>query len=59
MRRDPAASDAYESFVDDCPELAAAAQSTFERLWPAAEPLSEHRPLTAPADPAAMFERRP
>jgi hypothetical protein len=45
MRRDPAASDAYESFVDDCAELAAAAQATFERLWLAAEPLFAHAPL--------------
>ena len=59
MRRDPAASDAYESFIDDCAKLAAAAHATFERLWSAADPLSEHRPMTAPTGPAAAFERRP
>jgi hypothetical protein len=59
MRRDPAASDAYESFVDDCAELASAAQATFERLWTAGEPLFGHRPMTAPTGPAAALERRP
>lgn len=59
MRRDPAASDAYESFIDDCAELAATAQSTFERLWTAGEPLFGHRPMTAPTGPAAALERRP
>jgi hypothetical protein len=59
MRRDPAASDAYESFIDDCPELAAAAQSTFERLWTAAEPLFEHRPMATPPGPAPALASRP
>lgn len=59
MRRDPAAGDAYESFIDDCPELAAAAQATFDRLWAAAEPLFERRPMAAPVDPGATLERRP
>jgi hypothetical protein len=54
MRRDPAASDAYESFIDDCPELAAAAQATFDRLWSAAEPLFEPRPMPAPPGSAAI-----
>ncbi len=33
MRRDPATCDAYESFVEDCAEIGAAAAATFERLW--------------------------
>jgi hypothetical protein len=40
MRRDPATSDAYESFVEDCPEIAAAAAATFERLWGDCVPLA-------------------
>ena len=59
MRRDPAACDAYESFIDDCPDLARAARATFERLWSAAEPLFEHRPIAPPTGPAAALERRP
>jgi hypothetical protein len=47
MRRDPATCDAYESFVEDCPEIAAAAASTFERLWGDAEPLSGPLPAAA------------
>src|SRR5262249_31625522 len=47
MRRDPAACDAYESFVDDAPELAAAARITFERLWSDAEPLPALPPMAA------------
>src|SRR5262245_49444275 len=39
MRRDPSAYDAYESFIDDCAEIAGVAQSTFERLWSGGEPL--------------------
>ncbi|HEX5958856.1 MAG TPA: hypothetical protein VFY92_09405 [Hyphomicrobiaceae bacterium] len=39
MRRDPATCDAYESFVEDCPEIAAAAAATFERLWTDCTPL--------------------
>jgi hypothetical protein len=41
MRRDPATCDAYESFVEDCPEIAAAAAATFERLWRDCAPLAE------------------
>jgi hypothetical protein len=41
MRRDPAICDAYESFVEDCPEIAAAAAATFERLWRDCAPLAE------------------
>jgi hypothetical protein len=41
MRRDPATCDAYESFVEDCPELAATAAATFERLWADAEPCTD------------------
>jgi hypothetical protein len=41
MRRDPATCDAYESFVEDCPEIAAAAAATFERLWCDCAPLAE------------------
>jgi hypothetical protein len=40
MRRDPAISDAYECFVEDCPEIAAAAAATFERLWHDCVPLA-------------------
>jgi hypothetical protein len=49
MRRDPATCDAYESFVEDCPELAVAAAATFERLWGDCDPLSEPVPLAAGA----------
>jgi hypothetical protein len=59
MRRDPLTSDAYESFIDDCPDLAAAAQATFDRLWTAGEPLFEYRPMTPPPGPAPALERRP
>jgi hypothetical protein len=59
MRRDPAASDAYESYVDDCVEIARAAAMTFERLWTGAQPLFECR-LVAPAIGLADgAERRP
>jgi hypothetical protein len=47
MRRDPATCDAYESFVEDCPAMAAAARSTFERLWTDAEPFTSLLPLAA------------
>jgi hypothetical protein len=47
MRRDPATCDAYESFVEDCPQIAAAAAATFERLW------RDCAPLAADAMPAA------
>jgi hypothetical protein len=47
MRRDPAICDAYESFVEDAPELAAAARLTFERLWAASEPLTALPPVAA------------
>ena len=50
MRRDPATCDAYETFVEDCPEMAAAARLTFERLWQDGEPL----PLPAPVAAAAL-----
>lgn len=40
MRRDPATCDAYESFADDAPKLAAAARLTFERLWSDGDPLT-------------------
>lgn len=59
MRRDPAACDAYESFVDDSAALARSARSTFERLWAAAEPLMTHSPLATPMGPAPGLERRP
>lgn len=59
MRRDPAACDAYESYVEDCVDLAGVAALTFERLWVGAEPLFERR-LVAPAmSVAAAAERRP
>jgi hypothetical protein len=47
MRRDPATCDAYESFVEDAPELAAAARLTFERLWSHGEPLPTLPPMAA------------
>jgi hypothetical protein len=47
MRRDPATSDAYECFVEDCPEIAAAAAATFERLWGDCAPLAEGAPAAA------------
>jgi hypothetical protein len=58
MRRDPAACDAYECFVDDGAGLARAAQSTFERLWILSEPLlMAHGPLATPTGPAPGLER--
>jgi hypothetical protein len=47
MRRDPAITDAYESFVEDCPAMAAAARSTFERLWTDAQPFTPLMPVPA------------
>jgi hypothetical protein len=47
MRRDPATCDAYESFAEDAPALAAAARLTFERLWSDGEPLTALAPLAA------------
>ena len=49
MRRDPATCDAYESFVEDCPEIATTAAMAFERLWLGCEPLSGLLPLAAAA----------
>jgi hypothetical protein len=49
MRRDPATCDAYESFVEDCPEMAATARLTFERLWQDGEPLPQPAPVAAAA----------
>jgi hypothetical protein len=65
MRRDPATCDAYESFVEDCAEIAAAARATFERLWRDGDPVSEPLPLAAASatpkaiGPVALFVRRP
>jgi hypothetical protein len=64
MRRDPAICDAYESFVEDCPKVAAAARATFERLWGDGEPVPGPAPIMASAapkaiDPAAPLLRRP
>jgi hypothetical protein len=67
MRRDPVTCDAYESFVEDVPEIAAAARLTFERLWSDGEPLSWHAPVVAAAalstpkaiGPDAIPARRP
>jgi len=59
MRRDPAICDAYESFVDDAPELAAAARLTFERLWSDGEPLTALPPMaTALRVPKAIAPGR-
>jgi hypothetical protein len=58
MRRDPAACDAYECFIDDGADHARAARSTFERLWATAGPLLAHGPLASPMDPAPGLERR-
>ena len=52
MRRDPATSDAYECFVEDCPEITAAAAATFERLWGDGAPLAEVAPPLAAAEAA-------
>jgi hypothetical protein len=49
MRRDPTTCDAYESFVEDCPEIAAAATATFERLWRDCAPLTKDAPLATGA----------
>lgn len=49
MRRDPAICDAYESFAEDCPEMAAAARATFERLWRDGEPMAEPASMAAAA----------
>src|SRR5262245_9574574 len=45
MRRDPATCDAYESFAEDAPDLAAAARLTFERLWSDGEPFTAVAPM--------------
>lgn len=47
MRRDPSICDAYESFVEDCPEIAVAAAATFERLWADCERLADGAALAA------------
>jgi hypothetical protein len=49
MRRDPATCDAYESYVEDSVEIAAAAAATFGRLW------GDCEPLAADAAPAATL----
>ncbi len=60
MRRDPATCDAYESFADDAPELAAAARLTFERLWRDGEPLAALAPVAAAlGTPKAVSGRLP
>jgi hypothetical protein len=63
MRRDPDTCDAYESFVEDCPEIAAAAATTFERLWADAAPLvvAATAPLATPKAITApgFMARRP
>jgi hypothetical protein len=65
MRRDPATCDAYESFVNDAPELAAAARVTFERLWSDGEPLAALPPMAAALRtpkaiaPGRLLVRRP
>lgn len=58
MRRDPAVCDAYESFIDDCTELASAGALTFERLWIGAEPLFENRPIAPALSLAAAVTRQ-
>jgi hypothetical protein len=60
MRRDPATCDAYESFAEDAPALAAAARLTFERLWSDGEPLSALSALGAPKaiPPGGLLARR-
>ncbi len=65
MRRDPATCDAYESFVEDGPELAAAARLTFERLWSDGEPFTALAPMAAALGtpeaiaPGGLLARRP
>jgi hypothetical protein len=65
MRRDPATCDAYETFVEDCPQTAASARLTFERLWQDGEPLPQPAPVAAAAlaapqaiGPAGLLARR-
>jgi hypothetical protein len=57
MRRDPCICDAYESFVEDCPELAAAAAAMFERLWKDCEPLAGDLTAAPVAADAARADR--
>jgi hypothetical protein len=65
MRRDPATCDAYESFAEDCPEMAAAARATFERLWRDSAPIAEPAPIAAAlagpkaVSPGGLLARRP
>jgi hypothetical protein len=65
MRRDPAICDAYESFVENSPELAAAARLTFERLWSDGEPFAALAPMAAALRtpkaiaPGGILARRP
>jgi hypothetical protein len=39
MRRDPSKCDAFENYVEACPQTAGAAAVSFERLWTVSEPL--------------------
>jgi hypothetical protein len=39
MRRDPSKCDAFENYVDACPQTANSAAVSFERLWSVSEPL--------------------
>jgi hypothetical protein len=65
MRRDPATCDAYESFVENGPQLAAAARLTFERLWSDGEPFAALAPMAAALGtpkaiaPRGLLVRRP
>lgn len=58
MRREPAKSDAFESYVDACTATAGAAAVSFERLWAASEPLLGHAPVARPGSERADFARR-
>jgi hypothetical protein len=59
MRRDPATCDAYESFVEDCAWMTAAAGATFERLWADGEPLPDGALLAGAAAPAPAIGPAP
>jgi len=57
MRRDPAACDAYESFIDDCTETAGAATVLFERFWIGGGPILELGPSRRASAPASTAAR--
>lgn len=48
MRREPSKRDAYECFAPDSAEVAGWANTSFERLWAAGEPLDMRQQVAAP-----------